>query len=123
MVNEGELRLIPQQYGYATVSVTAADYRGESVSCTFKVLVRDQSLAVELFPNPVTDGKLYLRVGAVETVKVTILNPADSEIYNQTLTISPFEAAVIDLSGHAAGAYLVTTVTSGESLTRKIVKL
>ena len=123
LVNEGELRLIPQQYGYATVSVTAADYRGESVSCTFKVLVRDQSLAVELFPNPVTDGKLYLRVGAVETVKVTILNPADSEIYNQTLTISPFEAAVIDLSGHAAGAYLVTTVTSGESLTRKIVKL
>ncbi|MBQ3659665.1 MAG: S8 family serine peptidase [Bacteroidales bacterium] len=123
LVNDGELRLVPQQYGYATVSVTAADYRGESVSCTFKVLVRDQSLAVELFPNPVTDGKLYLRVGAVETVQVTILNPAGSEIYNQTLTISPFEAAVIDLSGHTAGAYLVTTVTSGESLTRKIVKL
>ena len=115
--------LIPQQYGITPVTVTATDFQGESVTLSFLLMVRDNNVTVELYPNPTTDGKLYLRVGATRSVDVTVVNPAGATLYSQTLTIEPFSPAEIDLSVHSAGSYMVTTSTDGESTTRRVVKL
>lgn len=117
------LTLVPQKYGITSVTVTATDFQDESVSITFSLMVRDQSVAVELYPNPTTDGKLYLRVGVTRSVDVSVVNPAGATIYNQTLTIEPFSPAILDLSRQSAGSYMVTTSTDGESTTRRVVKL
>ena len=122
-VSENKLSLIPQQYGLALVEIVAGDAKGESVKASFRLLVRDQTKEVELYPNPVTDGTLYLRVGTTLELKVTIHNAAGGTVLNQTLTVEPFEPAAIDLSPLTAGVYSVTTTTQSASVTRKIVKL
>ncbi len=122
-VSEDKLSLIPQQYGQAVVEIVAGDAKGESVKASFRLLVRDQSKEVELYPNPVTDGTLHLRVGTPLEVTVTIHNAAGGAVLNQTLTVEPFDPAAIDLSALTAGVYSVTTTTKSSSVTRKIVKL
>ena len=120
---DNKVTLIPQHYGHTTVTVTATDFQEESVSLSFSIMVRNQNIAVELYPNPTTDGKLYLRVGITREVEVKVVNPAGATLYDQKLTIEPFSPAVIDLGGYSAGSYLVTTSTGGETTTRRVVKL
>ena len=115
--------LIPQQYGCANLTLSATDLLGNSVECSFRLLIRDGSHTVELYPNPVTDGKLYVRTGKAGSVDVIVSNAAGGVVFDGTLTCEPFEPAFIDLSTCAAGVYNVTTSAWGESETRKIVKL
>lgn len=117
------LRLIPQQYGYANITVSATDFFGKSVGSAFSMLICDGSHQVELYPNPVTQGKLYLRTKEKATVDVVITNAAGGTLLNQSFSAAPFSPAVIDISDFAAGVYDVTTVTATETLDRKIVKL
>lgn len=122
-LGDNKVTLIPQHYGQTTVTVKATDFHGESATLSFSIMVRNQNIAVELYPNPTTDGKLYLRVGITREVEVKVVNPAGATIYDQRLTIEPFSPAVIDLGGYSAGSYLVTTSTGGETTTRRVVKL
>jgi hypothetical protein len=117
------LLLIPQQYGYVTVTVTGTDYRGKSVSSSFKLLIRDQSIAAEIYPNPTTDGRIYIRVGQIQNVEYEIQNAVGSIIVASSASIDPFEPQMIDLSGYAAGVFKITVKTSGETITKEIVKL
>ena len=117
------LILIPQQYGYVTVTVTGTDYRGKSVSGSFKLFIRDQSVAAEVYPNPTTDGRIYIRVGKLQNVEYEIRNAVGSIIVSGSESIDPFEPQMIDLSGYAAGIFKVTVKASGETITKEIVKL
>ncbi|MBR5034394.1 MAG: S8 family serine peptidase [Bacteroidales bacterium] len=117
------ISLIPQQYGYVTVTVTAADNRGETASCTFKMLIRDESVAAEIYPNPTTDGRIFIRVGQLQAVEYEIRNAVGSIIVSSSAAIDPFEPQMIDLSGCAAGVFKITVKTSGETITKEIVKL
>lgn len=115
--------LIPQQYGCANLTLSATDMLGNSVECSFRLLIRDGSHTVELYPNPVTAGNLYVRTGLAGSVEVTVANAAGGVVFDGTLASDPFSPAVIDLSSCAAGVYNVTTSAWGDSETRKIVKL
>ena len=115
--------LIPQQYGYVTVTVTATDYRGESVSSTFRMLIRDESVTVEVYPNPTTDGRIFIRVGQLQSVEYEVQNAVGSVIVSSSAAIDPFAPQIIDLSGCAAGVFKITVKTSTETITREIVKL
>ena len=120
---DSNLKLIPQQNGYANISITATDGIGEQAGCTFRLLIRDGSHAVEIYPNPVTAGKLYLRTGKAGSVEVTIANAAGGVVFDGAVEATPFEPATVDISVCAAGVYNVTTSAFGETETRKVVKL
>ena len=122
-VEANTLNLIPQQYGYVTVTVTATDYRGESVSSTIRMLIRDESSAAEVYPNPTTDGLIFIRVGHSQNVEYTVQNAVGSTIVSDSATIDPFEPQMIDLSGYSAGVFRITVKTGSESITKEIVKL
>ena len=122
-INGDTLTIIPQGYGLSTVEIIAGDAKGETVSCTFRLMVRDQRTEVEIYPNPVTDGTLYLRVGQTTQVQVSISNSAGGVVYSESLTIEPFSPAGIDLSALTAGVYCVNTSTDSGSESRRIVKL
>ena len=117
------LYLIPQQYGSSVVSVTATDAFGKTASCSFRLLVRDGNRVVELYPNPVTGGKLFARTGRSMDVDIVIYNAAGGLVLKETAQINPFEPFAMDLSHCAAGVYNVTTTAAGNSSTTKIVKL
>ena len=123
IVEGNNLNLIPLKYGYITVTVTATDYRGESVSSTFRMLIRDQSAMAEIYPNPTTDGRVFIRVGQLQSVEYEIWNSAGSIIISDSASIDPFEPQMIDLSGYAAGVFKITVKTSEETITQEIVKL
>ena len=122
-VYDDTLTVIPQQCGCASITVTASDAMGESAACTFRLLVRDSSHFVELYPNPVVNGKLYIRTGESCTVDMTIMNASGGEIFHQSVQTDPFNPSAVDMSGWDAGAYNVTTTAAGVTETRKIVKL
>ncbi len=122
-IEGGKARIIPKQYGQTLISLVASDNGAESVSSSFRLLVRDQTTEVEIYPNPVTDGRLHLRVGAPLKVEVLIRNAAGADLYHQTLSVEPFGETVIDMSGFPAGVYEVITRTGSGTVSRKIAKL
>lgn len=109
-------------YGTTDITVTAKDARGESVSLTFKVLVKDPSDPVSVYPNPVTD---YVNIGTMEEAEtgIKITNQTGKLVIDQTVTASAFEPARIDMTSCAPGIYTVTVTVGGNEYKEKIVKL
>jgi hypothetical protein len=106
-VADGVLTLTGNSYGQTTVKVTASDARGESASLEFRVLVRDASRAVDLYPNPVKDY-LYIRAGETKTVDVIVSNKAGAVVFSQeNATLDPFQPISVDLRSQPGGTYYV----------------
>ena len=122
-IDGNTLNLIPRKYGYVTVEISAIDHRGDNVSCSFKMLIRDQAVTVEVYPNPTTDGHVFLRVGQTQTVEYTVQNAVGSTIVTDSVSIDPFEPKMVDLSGYAAGIFKISITAGGETAVKEIVKL
>lgn len=111
-------------YGEATVNVKATDALGDYVSASFRVVVRDASRPYDLYPNPVKDGKLYIRSSKKEHIEVEIKGQSGSIVYEGNLEADPFAPAVADITNALPGVYNVSISTgSGEVYTQNIVKL
>ena len=120
----GVLTLKSVGYGEATVTVKATDSMSKSVQTSFKVLVRDSSKAYDLYPNPVTDGKMYVRSSQSETVDVQLIGTSGAVVYSSELVTEPFNPALVDMSDVLPGAYKAKmTDKSGKVFTQNIVKL
>ena len=119
----GTLVVTPVKYGIVDVTVTATDGLGGTVSQTFKVLSRDSSKLLEFYPNPVRDGKLYIRSGSVQTASLVFKNSAGSTVLSTTVTIEAFSPQCLDISAFTAGAYRLETTVGGSTETYTIVKL
>lgn len=118
------LTLEANNYGETTITITASDSLNESVKTTFKVVVRDGKTLCDLYPNPVKDGKLFIRGSDTEEVNVKIAGGYGAIAYEGTVNPDPFNPAVVDISGFMSGVYNVTvTDKSGNKLTQNIVKL
>lgn len=117
-------RLIISSLGYGMVemSVTGTDAAGKSCSTAFKVLVRDSSRPVDIYPNPVIDN-LYVRPGSDLSADIDIVNKAGATVYSGSVTATPFEPCCIDLSGLAGGSYYVHITAAGIDAEYSIVKL
>jgi transcription elongation factor Elf1 len=109
-------------YGLSEVSINASDALGEQCGLSLKILVRDASQEVDVYPNPVRDI-LYLRTGSKTDADVNITGISGESVYNKKVTIDPFEPANIDMTGISAGFYSVKIKTGDKVITRKIVKL
>ncbi|MCR5244491.1 MAG: S8 family serine peptidase [Bacteroidales bacterium] len=106
-VSGSTLVLDGNSFGLTTVEVTAMDARKEAVTQTFRVLVRDNKRAYDLYPNPVQKD-LHIGVGEVKTVDISLVNKAGATVYSQeAVSLDPFEPLAIDMSGQPGGTYYV----------------
>lgn len=109
-------------YGTCTVDVTAKDARAESAKASFKVLVRDGSAEVDIFPNPVVDF-LTVRTAEDKTVDIAVSNKLGAAIYSQNdVPVGPFNPCRIDMSDQPAGVYYIKLVSGDKSEVYSIVK-
>ena len=120
----GKFQITSMNYGVSDITVTGTDIRGETVSQALKVLVRSDSKALSLYPNPVQD-KMNIRVGndvaqlALKMVSATGSTAFEAEYQN----VSPFAPAVADLSALVPGSYTAVVVMDGVEYKQQIVKL
>lgn len=103
------LRVTPASYGQDTLTVTAYDAAGTTASCRFTAVVRDGSRTADFYPSPVTDY-LSVRTGeAASSASVRVQASNGGTVLTESgLTITPFEAARIDMTSLPGGMYRVT---------------
>ena len=82
--------------GYAEVTVTATDVRGEQASQHFRILVRESSEPVDVYPNPVKDI-LYVRTSEEASAQLKLVSVTGATVYENQLTISPFDPAQVNV--------------------------
>lgn len=106
-VESTTLRLTGITYGFCTVEVKAKDARGEEVSQSFRLFVRDASREYDLYPNPVQKD-LFIGVGEARTMDVTVVNKAGATVFSkESASLDPFAPFAIDMSEQPAGTYYV----------------
>lgn len=109
-------------YGMVNVTVTGTDAAGKSCSTTFKVLVRDDSRPVDIYPNPVIDN-MFVRPGDEQTLDIEIINKAGAVVFSGTVEATPFEPCRIDVSHLSGGSYTVHVTGQNLDVRYPIVKL
>ena len=109
--------------GLATVEVKATDPFGKFASATFKVAVRTGSEEVSAYPNPVVD-RLFItnREHDTQSMSVRLLSATGAPVFEETVSGSAFEPAVVDLSGLAPGVYSATITFGSKEYKQTIVK-
>lgn len=120
----GMFQITSMAYGVTDIKVTGSDVRGETVSQSFKVLVRNDDTPLTLYPNPVKD-KMSIRVGSdVSELSVTLISAIGSVAYDEVFTdVSPFMAVTADLSALVPGSYTAVVVMDGVEYKQQIMKL
>lgn len=114
----GNINLTGLALGLTAVTVTVSDGAGESASCKFDVLVRDNSTQFDTYPNPVKTD-LNIRAGEKCSADVVIYNSLGAKVLEKNVSSEPFSPAKVDMSQFNAGAY--TVLVNGEK--HNIVKL
>ena len=117
------LSIIPLTIGTADVTVVASDATGASVTSSFKILVRNNSVPFDIYPNPVTDGKLFVRCGEDASADILVSGPSGAVVYSGRLDIGPFTPAQIDMGGLSSGVYDVKVTTASASVATSIVNI
>lgn len=129
--NGAVLHIVPREnilygtalgYGNTDVTVLVKDARNEKCQFTFKVVVKNPSEPVSLYPNPVVD---YLNVSTmdVKDTRVRIVSQTGQTVYDKTSKIGAFEPAKIDMRGCAPGVYSVSVTIDGKETRQNIIKL
>ena len=111
-ISGNSLTLSTQGYGTTTVTITAADACKEACSFSFRILVRDASRPIDLYPNPVVD-KLHIRPGTDGRYAISIYNKAGAEMWSASVEAGPFNPAVVDFSVWSGGIYYVRIAGTG----------
>ena len=110
-------------YGSTTISVTGTDIKGSSATNTFDVLIRDSSIPVDIFPNPMKDY-LTIRTGSEERAKITVTSSLGAIVYqSEDTTVGPFNPLSLDVTTWDSGIYTIEIVTPSVNFKRNVVKL
>lgn len=109
-------------YGVTDVIIVASDSRGLQCTLPFKVMVKDPSSPLTLYPNPVVD---HLNISTLELkpTHVSIISSTGQLVYDNVSDVSAFEPAKIDMTSCAPGQYQVTVTFGEHEFKRTIVKL
>ena len=119
---DGVFYLTPMNMGVSSLTVTGTDVRGASVSQTFRVVVRDGTKELEVYPNPVRTD-LFFRTGEQKKLEIRVVNASGATWFGGTLDASPFDPAVVDMRDAFPGAYTVIVESDGKTSTFNVVKL
>ena len=96
----------PLGYGLTTVTITASDACRATCSFSFKILLRDGSRPVDLYPNPVVD-KLNIRPGMDGRYEIAVISKAGATVWSDSVEAGPFDPLTVDLSARPGGTYYV----------------
>ena len=103
-----------RKVGRTQVTLAAADAKGESASQVFTLVVRDASVAMDVYPNPATDY-VNVRPGASELdAEVVIYNAAGSEVSHVSAALGINSPLKVDVKSLAPGRYAVEIRTDGK---------
>lgn len=122
--SDGKFQITSMNYGVSEINVTGTDIRGESVSQSMKVLVRSDSKALNLYPNPV-ESVMNIRVGnEVSSLHLRLISAIGSVAFDEKYqNVSPFSALSVDLTDLMPGAYTAVVVMDSVEYKQQIVKL
>ena len=109
-------------YGTVDVEIKAKDAKGEYVSLTFKVQVKDPSKPVSVYPNPVTDHVNVSTLDPAET-RIRIVSQTGQTVYDKTSVVSGYDPARIDMATCSPGVYSITVTFGGNDYKQNVVKL
>lgn len=120
---EGEnLHIYPAAYGTSSVTVTAIDDGGLSAWYTFEVIVRDGSVPVDVWPNPVRTT-LNIAAGRFMKLGICLKSASGNVLLEDMVECSSFSPAQIDMSACASGIYsLSVTLPSGKVAQNRVIK-
>ena len=118
----GKFFLTPMNFGYSDVTVTGTDVRGATATQTFRVLIRDGERELDVYPNPVSDY-LYVRTSTNASATLKLVGVNGAAVYEDTLSITPFDPARVDVRGFAPGIYTLILESGETVITQSVVKL
>lgn len=118
----GQNLLIKQdEYGMYTFTVTAYDARGAKSEQSFRVLIRDCSRAVDIYPIPVSDV-LYVRPGTEAYTDATLISATGAKVAHEGGKAGPFKPLSINVASLPAGNYSLKLLYGSETTVTTIVK-
>ena len=120
-IEKGTLTLTGHSFGQTVITVTAADASGASCEQSFRVLVRNGSEKLEVYPNPVKDN-MYIRTGESASASVKMVSSLGNVVYEGNVSCSPFDPAVVNCTAFPAGVYTVMVEVGGEKFKKTVVK-
>ena len=116
-----KLTISPQDYGQATVTVTAADARNAKCQASFDIIARNAFLDLDVYPNPVTDY-LYVRPATEARTSVALYSRSGAKVRSAEAQAGPFDPIEIEVKGLAPGTYTLQVIFGGKQQTKNIVK-
>jgi len=109
-------------FGSSDVMVIATDPGGLSDTLTFRVICRDATVAVDLYPMPVTTV-LNIAPGSEKNISYTLFDPAGKTVLSGSVKCSSFAPAKLDMTSFIPGIYLLKLLVEGEEVNYKVVKI
>lgn len=116
-----KLTMSVSNYGLYTMDVVAADGAGKECRTALRVLVKNPSNPVEVYPNPVAD-KLTIRTEGNAETNIRIVSSSGNVLYDETGDVSGFEPVSFDMSSCAPGIYSVTVSYNGKKVKKNVIK-
>ena len=119
-----QILLTPVGGGITTVTVTAKDAVGASVSTSFRVAVRTSSKKVEIYPVP-AKTEVYFWPASIheQPIKVTLYSATGSRVKSAELNAGIFLPAQLDITSLAPGKYTAVLEYDGTSWRETVVKI
>lgn len=109
--------------GVNTVTVTATDPCGESISQSFIVGCYDDSVnGPATYPNPVVD-MLNICIGGSSETEVSMISSTGVKLYSVKSICSVINPIQIDMTGYAPGRYTLLVKYEGKEYIKTIVKI
>lgn len=117
------LNLKGNWYGATTISVTGTDSKLAKATASFDVLLRDNAVPLDIYPNPV-QTTFKIRTPSAVTASVSVSSISGAVVHSAAdVQIDVFNPYEIDATGWEPGNYSVEVNVNGEKTRRNIVKL
>lgn len=116
------IELRSTNFGETTVTMRGSDIKGKYCTLSFKVLARDPSIPIDVYPNPVVDVMTVRPYKATSSATVSVVSATGATVFEQTGASSPFEPVKVNMGSVAPGKYVVNASFDGETHQRTIVK-
>ncbi len=120
---KGNLVGIALNHGAAEVQVKAVDPKGAAAVFNFKVLVKNPSDPISVYPTTVTDHVNIAILEESENTHISIYSQTGQAVYDSTSTMSGFEPVKIDIASCPPGMYVVSVAFGGNEYKKNIIKL
>ena len=88
----------------------------------FNVLVREESVKIVCYPNPVLSDLFIATGGNEEEASIKIVSSSGATVISTSAVCSAFNPAKIDMRGCGSGKYSVTVKYGGGTYTQTIIK-